>query len=364
MILVDFSAVINQMIFGGITGANPHKKDGQYVTSEFIKLTEYYMLESLFNIQTTYSRQSGDVVICLDNTKNGNWRRSYLSHYKASRKIAREKSDINYLEVFAEIDKLIEVLKKYSPWKVVSAEYAEADDVILILARKFAPHNPIFIFSADKDMIQAQRHGPKVVQYSPITKKFLTPETKHNDTMNEWLVEHVVLGDPADEVPKITDDTVFSKNFIKYLNEKKIQIDELQFDILSNEEKENIVKDYNVFKKNTKGVETSTKDIFDDLRFGPASLKKKIKEFGSLDNWLSSNQLYFRHYERNKKLILDEFIPKDIQLDIINNYNSASNQYNEKEFRNFIINERLSNILTMLPQNFKKATEISVDDFI
>ena len=41
--------------------------------------------------------------------------------------------------------------------------------------------------------------------------------------MDGWLLEHICLGDVADEVPKIVDHTEFSDNFIAYLQENDIE---------------------------------------------------------------------------------------------------------------------------------------------
>ena len=101
MILVDFSAVMHQMIFASINIAKP-KKDKEthkYITDDFIKVAEYRILEELFNIQTRFSSKYKDIVLCLDNHTAKNWRKNILSSYKSKRKQEHQDSEINFSEV-------------------------------------------------------------------------------------------------------------------------------------------------------------------------------------------------------------------------------------------------------------------------
>ena len=133
MILLDFSALMHQMIFSSVKTIQPRKENEQYITKDFINYTKYLILENIFDIQNRF-RTYKDLVICLDNTRNGNWRKEVLGSYKSQRTVTRAKSDINYSEVFKEIDGFLEFLKLHSPYHVVSVPKAEGDDVILCLA--------------------------------------------------------------------------------------------------------------------------------------------------------------------------------------------------------------------------------------
>jgi hypothetical protein len=49
--------------------------------------------------------------------------------------------------------------------------------------------------------------------------KWITPDTK-SGSMQEWIYEHICLGDDSDNVPKIVQDTEFSTEFIQYMKDK------------------------------------------------------------------------------------------------------------------------------------------------
>lgn len=373
MILFDFSALMHQSIFSGVSNMNPSvDKTDHYKTEDFITFTKYYILENLFNIQTNFYSY-GDMVICLDDHSCPNWRRRIYPKYKISRKTNRDKSKINYNEVFKEIDKIIANLNDLSPWKIVKTPQAEGDDVILTLAKQFAPKEKILIISADKDMLQAQKYGD-VKQYSLFTKQYVTNDTKHEDNIDEWVLDHIVLGDTADEIPKVTDDTIFSAEFYHFLDFKGYHINEQQFYNLDDNRREQIKNEFiesdfshpyliktRKTKNNPDGQKMYYPDIFDSPRFGKATLRKKIEEFGSLDKWLDSNILYRQNYDRNKQLVLADYIPTDIYQDILYNYKQAPNEYKQEQFDQFLEDNKISGVKAFMPPNFKQ--DIKIDNF-
>lgn len=364
MILVDFSAIMHQMLFSSINLIRPKKdkETNKFITSDFIGLMKYKILEELFSIQTKFSGTYKDIVLCLDNHTAKNWRKDILGSYKIKRHSERDQSDINFNEVYLEIDELIEQLDKNSPYKVIDVPSAEGDDCILVLARNYANSEPVLIVSFDKDMIQAQKFG-NVKQYNQLTGQYITPKNKNTNSIDEWLVEHVVLGDSTDDIPKIVDNLNFSESFKKYLKENNYNINEFEFAKLTSNEKYNLIKNYNVHIVDKKGNSTSKLDIFKRPRFGPSNLKKMIKEYVSLDNWLDSNPLLRLNYEQNKKLILSEYIPDQVRRNIIEKYKTAENKYNN-DFRKYLENQNMGNILTILPMNFSDGEELTIEDLL
>ena len=365
MILIDFSSIIHRMIHTSIASIKPQKVDGKFITSEFIGLTKYYILQELFSVKQEHGPNFGDLVICLDKSSDGYWRKDIYPGYKASRKKGREESEIDYGEIFHEIDGLIEQFKVNLPWKVIEVPKAEADDIMLALAREYNKTEKILIHSPDKDMIQAQRDTENVFQYSALTKKWIIPENKH-DHMDHWIMEHVVLGDAGDEVPKVVDHTEFSKSFLDYLKDAGYNIkDPVEFKEadISKEEKTKLIVNFDVYKLNRKKESTGVKDIYKDIKFGPATLQKELAKFGSLDAWLDSHPLYRPHYERNFKLVMEEGIPVDIWNEIIVRYKEASNSYNDKAFEQYLMENKLQSILMELPNHFKIQRELTADDF-
>ena len=357
MILVDFSAIFHQMVHSSVKICNPAMDGEKYKTEEFMPFCYYRIFESLFDLHTRFSNQYGNIVICLDKTNKHNWRKDIYSDYKGNRKESRDISLINFSEVFKYLDILLNELKTNSPYKVVESEGAEADDVILCLAKHYSKFEKIMIISSDKDMIQAQKHG-NVKQFSLLTQKFITYETKNADSIDEWLIEHVVLGDTSDNVPKIVDTLEFSDNFKSYLNNKNLKITPFEFE--KNHDLYNI-KDYNIFKTNKKGENTAL-DIFKKPRFGLSNIKKNIETFGTLENWINSDEHLKYNYERNKKLVLEEFIPQDIFVDCVNNYENAPTNYDYNKFKIFLNDNKISNLETILPSNFVKS-DVPIENF-
>ena len=347
MILLDFSALMHQMIFSSVKTIQPRKENEQYITKDFINYTKYLILENIFDIQNRF-RNYKDLVICLDNTRNGNWRKDVLGSYKSQRTVTRAKSDINYSEVFKEIDGFLEFLKLHSPYHVVSVPKAEGDDVILCLAKHFAQREPIMIISSDKDMIQAQKHGD-VKQYSLLTRKFVTAETK-SDNMEDWLLEHVVLGDACDEVPRVIDETVFSDDFEDFLKTRNITLTPKQF--LEHRE-----------KLETKFSELGfERDFFKKERFGMSTLRRRIRDFGSLDKWLDSNELYRTNFERNKRLVLEEFIPEFILEESTKQIDTKTN-FDFNTFRKYLEENQLRSLEDKMPDCFF-TQKITADYFL
>ena len=419
MILVDVSSVLHRMIYGSTKDTSKIRtENNKYITEDFILLTLHYIMEELINVQLKY-REYGEMVLCFDDYKKEYWRKDVYSGYKFSRKDSRDTSLVNYQEVFSYTNELFEQLKKNTPWKCVFVNRAEADDVILVLAAEFN-HQKTLILSPDKDFIQSQKY-PNIFQYSPLTKKWIVPENKH-DNMMHWVNEHIMLGDTSDGVPKVTDHTEFSNSFKEYLNThsgpinehlekhnlKGIDVTQVHnFYKLSNEMQKMLIDGYSVLTFNRKGQETGF-DIFDNQSFGAsniekihngvyklkiiteklreelknlkllnkenpsADLKQKIKEVSDsiknlkvddlspqerLDEFLDSHPLYRENYNRNYILVMEEGIPEYVRKNILMEYSVAETRYDEEAFMKYLDSVRLNGVKTMLPKVFK-STEV------
>ena len=365
MILIDFSSIIHRMIHTSVKNAKPSMKDGVFVTSEFIGLTKYYIMQELFSIKQEHGPNFGDLVICIDkSTAEGYWRKDVYAGYKASRKSGRDESNLDYNEIFQNINELIEQIKNNLPWRVLEVPRAEADDIMLVLAQEFSPTEKILIHSPDKDMIQAQR-SDNVFQYSALTKKWLTADTK-SDHMEAWVQEHCILGDAGDEVPKVIDHTEFTEEFIQYLKDNGLEA-ETPMDFRAHEappeRKKELIENFDVYNLNRKGESTGVKAIYKQIRFGPTTLAKKIKEHGTVDAWLDSHPLYRPHYERNFKLVMSEGIPSNIWNEIIVQFKEANTEYNFKEFEDYLTSNELKSILMDLPSVFKITRDLTAEDY-
>ena len=350
MILIDFSAIAYQSMYGAISTVEPNTDDnGKYFTKEFAPYMVYKILSGIFDAQQRFSN-CGDVVLCLDGEGSKNWRKAVYPMYKSSRPIQRQESPINFNEVFDALNNLIETLTRYSPYKVVKVSEAEGDDAIMVLAKELP--GPTMIISSDKDIIQMQRY-PGIKQYSPITQSFVTYETKREDSMDDWLLEHVVLGDATDDVPRIVDGLEFTETFKKFLDLNNIKTDPLT------------VRNDNWFKWSEQGFAECRKnsivpDIFVRPRFGIATARKAIKIYGSLDAWLDTDPRLRQNYELNRTLVLEEGIPESVRDGIKAAYNNAPDEVDTKKFEEYLDGLGISRMMLALPNNFNR--KFSVED--
>lgn len=157
-------------------------------------LVRHMILNTLRMNNQKFRDQYGDMVIACDNKRY--WRKEVFPYYKANRKKAREKSELDWNAVFECLKKIKEELKEYFPYKVIDVDGAEADDVIGTLVQQYATEGEsILILSGDKDFVQLQRYQT-VRQFDPIRKKYI----EHNNPVL-FTKEHVMRGDPGDGIP-------------------------------------------------------------------------------------------------------------------------------------------------------------------
>jgi 5'-3' exonuclease len=215
MILID----LNQVLLGGLM-AQINAQKGIKIEEDLVR---HMILNTLrYNIKQ-FKNEYGEVVLCCDNRKY--WRKEYFPFYKAGRKKAREKSDLDWHLIFDMLAKFKQELREHFPYKVVDVEGAEADDIIGTLVPLYAPHQKILILSSDGDFLQLQRYGSNVKQYNPSMKKYVKSENPAVE-----LKEKIIRGDKGDGIPNIFSPSdcfvrdlrqkAITKNVIeKYLNE-------------------------------------------------------------------------------------------------------------------------------------------------
>ena len=278
MIIVDLSQVMisNLMVqLGNHTNAELEED-----------LLRHMILNSIRSYNMKFRNDYGEMIIACD--AGNSWRRDIFPHYKASRRKARAKSEINWTAVFDTLNKVRDELKEFFPYRVIRVESAEADDVIGTLVHEFGNTNEkILILSGDKDFMQLQTYM-NVKQFDPVQKRWKTT----NDP-DSFLKEHIIRGDTGDGVP----------NFL------------------------------------------SADDTFvTGSRQKPISKKK-------LDEWLSSNDpedfcdtTMLRGYLRNRQLVDLNYIPKNIREQVMTQYDEQSGKGRQHLF-NYFINNRLKLLL-------------------
>ncbi len=246
-------------------------------------MVRHMILNSIRMYRQEYKEEYGEVVLTWDSKHS--WRRDYFPQYKASRRKGREKSTLDWDNIFTVLNNIKQELKEYFPYKNLEVYGAEADDIIGVLIKdpkKWFTEKRMII-SGDKDFIQLQKY-PFVKQWSPITKKFI-----NGYDPNVYIKEHILKGDTSDGVP-------------------------------------NVLSPDNTFT--------------DGLRQKPLSKKK-------IEKWVGANEKYIpfandevkRNYQRNSTLIDLSNTPKELEDKILEEYKNAPSGDRSKLLNYFIKNK-------------------------
>jgi 5'-3' exonuclease len=281
MILFDF----NQVAI-----ANLMEQIGSSKTPVDESLVRHMILNTIRTYVKKFKASHGpEVVIACDNKKY--WRRDVFPYYKAHRKKARQSSGHDWGSIFEVLNKIRDELKNHSPYKVLDVDTAEADDVIAVLATRYASIGKVMILSSDKDFAQLQKY-PNVEQYSPILKKAIKEPLPALQ-----LKQLIIRGDKGDGIPNI----------------------------LSKDE-----------------------TFIDGTRQKPITEAKII-------NWLNQDPSEFctdemlRNFKRNEMLIDLTQIPETLKQSIIDSYDNTK-AHTKQEFLNYMMANRLKNLIEVIDE--------------
>jgi hypothetical protein len=277
MIIVDLSQV---MI------SNLMMQLGNHTNTEVEEdLLRHMVLNSIRSYNVKFKDEFGEIVIACDDRKF--WRRDIFPYYKANRKKSREKSELNWTQIFDALHKIRDELKVFFPYRVIQADGAEADDIIGTLVMTYGDTSEkILILSGDKDFVQLQRFN-NVKQYDPVQKKFRTT----NDP-DRFIKEHIMRGDTGDGIP----------NFLS--TDNCLVVGERQKPVAS--------------KKLDAWVNLKPEEFCDDRML--------------------------RGYRRNEQLVDLSFIPRHIQDDILTEYEAQAGK-DRKNLFNYFIEKKLKNLI-------------------
>lgn len=196
MIIIDMS----QLLYAAV------HSDPDFLKTYDEGLLRHMIIGSIRYYRQMFKKDYGEVFLSFDG-KNS-WRKQKFPYYKASRAKGREESDINWTKVYAAFEIIQNEIKAYLPYDYVHLDDAESDDIVAVMARHVtnqtefsdflqAPvdaSQKVMIVSSDKDF--KQLHGPRIKQYSPAQKKFVTV-----DNPAEFLKEQIIRGDSGDGIP-------------------------------------------------------------------------------------------------------------------------------------------------------------------
>jgi 5'-3' exonuclease len=188
-------------------------------------------LNTLRSINVKFRNEWGDLVIAVDSIRY--WRKEFFPQYKAARRKARAKSDMDWPAIFACMNNIKSELQEFFPYKYIEIEGAEADDIIATICQNV--DEKILIVSGDKDFKQLQTNS-NVKQYDPVNKKWIKTSSPKS-----FLHEHILKGDAGDGIPNVMspDNTFVLGERQKRLTKKYIAMfdgeeKDIPFEILDN----------------------------------------------------------------------------------------------------------------------------------
>jgi hypothetical protein len=288
MILID----LNQVLLSGLMA--------QIASQKNLKLEENLVRHLVLNILRSHIKQFkkeyGEIVLCCDNRKY--WRKDFFPFYKAGRKKAREKSDLDWQLIFDILGNLKQELKEYFPYKVIDVNGAEADDIIGTLAPMKVGEENVLILSSDGDFLQLQMYNGKTLknsikQYNPTQKKFIVSKNPLIE-----LKEKIISGDKGDGIPNVLSP---SDCFVRELRQKPITKNRLEQ--LLNE-------DYESWEDESARIGFSRNQTLIDLRNIPDDIRNSIID--TYNTTKPAPRMKLMNYFMEKKLknlmeVIEEF---------------------------------------------------------
>lgn len=253
-------------------------------------LVRHIFLNSLRQNRTKFYGTYGELVLCIDSKEH--WRKGVFPYYKANRKKAREASAFDWKEAFKVIDVIKQEIVEVFPYKFVSVDGAEGDDIIATLI-KTQNREKNLILSSDKDFIQLHKY-PNVSQYDMMRSKWIKDKNPEL-----FLREHIIRGDASDGVPNM------------------LSAD----DVLATAGK----KQKSIFQKNIDNWLAQPEDVF----------------YNNLSEFEQSN------YSRNKMLIDLDHIPEHITEKILEEFRKEPTG-NRSKILNYFIKHKLRELTKCL----------------
>lgn len=287
MILLDFSQI-------AVSSVHAFSKEliGKS-NAEIDNAIRHMVLSAIKSYKKKYHREYGEFIICTDG-KNY-WRKDKFEYYKAGRKKLKEKSELNWDVIMECIGNLRDDIKENFPYKVLHLDHTEADDIIAVLCKWsqnnnlvqdgiFTEKQKVLIISSDGDFKQLHKYD-NVKQYSPKHKNFI--KISQQESL-DYLHEHILRGDVGDGIPSIFCPSDFFVNKQNYPRAKSITVP--------------IAAEF--------------------IKHGKDACKTDIEK----ENW-----------DRNEELVSFTKIPKFIDTDIIDLYNTYIVRGDKNKIMNYLI---------------------------
>ena len=251
-------------------------------------LVRHMILNSIRGYNVKFKEEFGDIIICCDSRHY--WRREVFPNYKSQRKQAREESSHDWDNIFTIFNQVRDELKEQMPYRVVDVYGAEADDIIAVLVKNH-PDEKMLILSGDKDFIQLQKYS-NVKQYAPIQKKWV-----EGVDPKQYIKEHILKGDRGDSIPNFlsADDT-----FVNGIRQKPIS-------------------------------------------------KKKLSYWIASDPKGFCNEYQYRNFQRNMRLVDFDYIPKEVEDNIMTEFKSVQ-FLGRHNILNYFIKNKLKDLIGQIQE--------------
>lgn len=226
---------------------------------------------------------------------SNSWRYDYYSEYKGNRAEAKKKYKFNYLEFKACIQEIIKTLQSLFTKFYVLKVDKAEGDDIIAVVTRFHDTSKITIISTDSDFVQLLNKNVKL--YNPRQNKYINSICPKND-----LNIKILKGDEGDNIPPI-----------------KARI----------------------------GIVTATQII-------NSGLEPFLENLSACDQ-----QVMLENYNRNKILINFDFIPKDLQRNILEQYQNYKLQpLDGKAIVKMFIKNKIITILNDLNCNIERINKL------
>lgn len=136
--------------------------------SRNVKMHPTYLAMTMIlgNLKKIGIEPCDEIIIACDHMSS--WRKQYIPQAKADRQEIREKSGINWTEMYAKFDELLEQLKESTTWNVIKIPHIEADDIMSIASRYYEDKE-VILLTMDGDLNQCW-HYENVKIFSPHRK--------------------------------------------------------------------------------------------------------------------------------------------------------------------------------------------------
>jgi len=325
ILLIDFSHMSHRNLYVARSEAK---------NEDYIPFYLHQILQSILYTKRKFKTKTVDVYLCIDS--RGNWRKDVYSDYKGNRKASRDKDDFDWDKFFQVQKDLLSVLKRGSRVNVIEVDKAEGDDILYVLSEELSKERRIINVTSDKDLKQVSKFE-NVIMYDPMKDKSI------ESFSDDEILNHIAIGDKADNIPSIMEGTTFSPKFIQFLEENDIFFSDVE-----------TVQNLEIFESIKEKFidEFGDELIYKKARFGPKTADKLILS-GKFQEELDNNKLIKENFERNRTLINLEYIPEYIRENIIEEYYKTEETESEIELfllQNYLSKHKLRKIMNKISE--------------